>query len=70
MLVLLPSNDKTVNKPKVPITPSTLKPSHRPIVAIPIKQHSNTGQSENNQFTQTRNGHVSKPPERFTSETM
>jgi len=69
MLVLLPSDDKTV-KPKVPITPSMQKPLHRPVVAIPIKQHSNTDQSENSQFTQTRSGRVSKPPERFTSETM
>ena len=69
MLVPLSSDGKTV-KPNVPITPNISKPLHRPVITIPIGQHLNTGQSENNQFTQTKSGRVSKPPEHFTSKAM
>lgn len=66
MLVPLPSDDRTA-KSNVPIRPNTAKPPPRPVVAIPIEKHPNIGQSRNSQYTQTRSGRVSKPPERFTS---
>ena len=61
MLQPLPSTEKTTN-----ITQNTKLP-HRPMVAIPIEQQLNSQQTESTQFTQTRSGCVSKPPDHFTS---
>lgn len=63
MLLPLPSEDKIVESE--PATPNTDNPPHL-AVTNPTEQYPGTQQSENSQFTQTRSGRVSKPPERLT----
>lgn len=62
MLLPLLSVQKTT-KPKMSITTETAKPLHCPVVVIRIVQPPATQQAENSQFTQTRSGRISKPPD-------
>ena len=65
MVLPLPSTKKTVEpNTNIKNTPNNAK---RPVVANPIEQCHTLQQPENNQVTQTRSRHVSKPPECYTS---
>ena len=67
MLLPLPSVEKVI-EPNMNTSKITNN-AKWPVVAIPIKQHSTSQHPQNHQVTKTRSGHVSKPPEHYTSWT-